>query len=35
MFGRRDLIFKINQLQDSNRSAGKLEQIKTWVQKAI
>ena len=35
MFGRRDLIFKINQLQDSNRSAGKIEQIKTWVQKAI
>lgn len=33
MFGRRNLIFRINQLQNSNRSDGKLEQIKTWVNK--
>jgi ankyrin repeat protein len=35
MFGRRNLIFRINQLQNSSRSDGKLEQIKTWAQKII
>ncbi|MFN7903973.1 MAG: ankyrin repeat domain-containing protein [Pseudobdellovibrionaceae bacterium] len=35
MFGRRNLIFRINQLQNSSRSTGKLEQIKTWAQKII
>ncbi|MFN7729248.1 MAG: ankyrin repeat domain-containing protein [Bdellovibrio sp.] len=35
MFGRRTLIFRINQLQNSNRSDGKIEQIKTWVQKLV
>lgn len=35
MFGRRHLIFRINQLQNSKRSDGKLEQLKTWVQKVI
>ena len=31
MFGRRDLIFKINQTLNSNRSAGRIEQVKTWI----
>lgn len=31
MFGKRDLIFKINQALNSNRSAGRLEQVKTWI----
>ncbi len=35
MFGRRNLIFRINQLQNLNRSDGKIEQIKTWVQQII
>lgn len=34
MFGRRDFIFRINQIQNSNRSHGKLEQIKTWAKKS-
>ena len=35
MFGRRNLIFRINQLQNTDRSASKLEQIKTWAQQII
>jgi hypothetical protein len=35
MFGRRNLIFRINQLQNSNRSAGKFEQIRTWTQNIL
>ena len=35
MFGRRDLIFRINKLQNLNRSTGKVEQIKTWVKQII
>jgi len=35
MFGRRNLIFRINQLQNSNRSDSKIEQIKTWVKQAL
>lgn len=35
MFGRRNLIFRINQLQNSNRSDGKMEQIKTWARKLV
>lgn len=35
MFGRRDFIFRINQMQNSNRSTGRMEQLKTWVQKSI
>lgn len=31
MFGRRDLIFKINKALNSDRSAGRIEQVKTWV----
>lgn len=35
MFGRRELLFRMNQLQNSNRSSGRMEQLKTWVQKSI
>lgn len=35
MFGRRNLIFRINQLQNSNRSAGRMEQVKTWAKQMI
>lgn len=35
MFGRRNLIFRINQLQNSNRSDGRIEQVKTWVLKMV
>ena len=31
MFGRRELIFKINQQLKTNRSNGRLEQVKAWV----
>lgn len=31
LFGRRDLIFKINQALKLNRSAGRVEQVKTWI----
>ncbi len=31
MFGKRDLIFKINQTLNTNRSAGRIEQMKTWI----
>ncbi|MCE3009228.1 MAG: ankyrin repeat domain-containing protein [Proteobacteria bacterium] len=35
MFGRRNLIFRINQLQNSNRSAGRMEQVKTWAKQIV
>lgn len=31
MFGKRDLIFKINQQLKTNRSNGRIEQVKTWI----
>ena len=31
MFGRRDFIFKINRQLKTNRSNGRLEQVKAWV----
>ena len=31
MFGKRDLIFKINQALNTNRSAGRIEQVKAWI----
>ena len=31
MFGRRNIIFRINQLLNSTRPDGKIEQIKTWA----
>lgn len=31
MFGKRDLIFKINQRLKTNRTAGRLEQAKAWI----
>ena len=35
MFGRRNLIFRINQIQNSSRSTGRVEQIKTWAKQII
>jgi ankyrin repeat protein len=35
MFGRRNLIFRINQIQNSQRSAGRIEQVKTWVKQVL
>lgn len=35
MFGRRNLIFRINQLKNSNRSDGKMEQVRTWAKKLV
>lgn len=32
MFGKRDLIFKINQRLKTKRSNSRLEQAKTWIQ---
>ncbi len=32
MFGKRDFIFKINQLLNTQRPSGRLEQLKTWVE---
>jgi uncharacterized protein len=31
MFGKRDLIYKINKVLNSNRPAGRIERIKTWI----
>ncbi len=31
MFGRRIFIFRLNQLLNTNRPNGRLEQVKTWV----
>lgn len=31
MFGKRDLIFKINQALNTNRPSGRIEQVKAWI----
>lgn len=35
MFGKRNLIFKINKLLNTNRSEGPVEQIKTWAKQIL
>lgn len=35
MFGRRSLIFRINQLQKTQRSDGRGEQLKTWARQLL